>query len=60
MKCCFCGGDAGKYGNDPCAIYWGGKKRRCDKCHLTYVIPARLGARAVVTKIQEVMKEEGC
>ena len=59
MKCCFCGGDAGKYGNDPWPIYWGGKKRCCDKCNLAYVIPARLDARAVVTKIQEAVKEEG-
>ena len=59
MKCCFCGGDAGKYGSDPWPIYWGGKKRCCDECNLTYVIPARLDARAVVTKIQEAVKEEG-
>lgn len=59
MKCCICGGDAGKYGNDPWPIYWGSKKRCCDKCNLTYVIPARLDARSIATKIQEVMKEEG-
>ena len=59
MKCCFCGKDAGKYGNDPWTIYRGKKKRCCDECNLTYVIPARLDARAVVTKIQGAMKEEG-
>ena len=59
MKCCFCGKDAGKYGNDPWPIYWGDMKRCCDECNLTYVIPARLDARAVVTKIQGAVREEG-
>ena len=59
MKCCFCGGDAGKYGNDPWPIYWGSKQRCCDKCNLMYVIPARLDARSIATKIQEVIEGEG-
>lgn len=40
MKCCFCGRDAGEYGNnvDPIEI----EGRACDECNMRYVIPARL------------------
>ena len=59
MRCCICGADVVKYGNNPWPIYWNSNKRCCDKCNFAYVIPARLDARAIATKIQGAMKEEG-
>lgn len=53
MKCCICGADVGKYGNNPWPIYWDNKKRCYDKCNFTYVIPARLEARSVTIKIRK-------
>ena len=53
MKCCICGADVGRYGNNPWPIYWDSKKRCCDKCNFAYVIPARLEARSVASKIKK-------
>ncbi|MHA1868686.1 MAG: hypothetical protein ACTSXD_11635 [Candidatus Heimdallarchaeaceae archaeon] len=39
MKCCFCGKEAGKYGNNAQPIMNG---RCCDKCNEEFVIPVRL------------------
>lgn len=39
MKCCFCGKDAGKYGNNARPLKDG---FCCDHCNSTKVIPARL------------------
>ena len=59
MKCCFCGKDVGTYGFNPWPIYKASEKTCCDRCNCAFVIPARLDARAVVTKIQGAVKEEG-
>lgn len=41
--CCFCGLDAGEYGNNPEPLfYW--PRVCCDGCNLRLVIPARLRA----------------
>ena len=42
MKCCFCGKDAGKYGNNPEPVNTIPGARCCDDCNYEYVIPARL------------------
>lgn len=52
MKCCICGTDVGKYGNNAWPIYWSTKKRCCDRCNFAYVIPARLEARSLQAKGQ--------
>jgi len=41
LKCCLCGGDAGKYGNNAEPVKSG---RCCDVCNSVVVIPARLYA----------------
>ena len=53
MKCCICGTDVGKYGNNAWPIYWSTKKRCCDRCNFAYVIPARLEARSLQCKGQQ-------
>ena len=47
MKCCFCGGDAGKYGNNARPLKDG---FCCDKCNATKVIPARFGVVPIKAK----------
>jgi hypothetical protein len=39
MKCCFCGMDAGEFGNNVSPIHYLGKC--CDKCNLDIVVPLR-------------------
>ena len=39
--CCFCSGDAGKYGNNPEPLMNGSNNSCCDKCNAEKVIPAR-------------------
>ena len=42
MKCCICGGDAGKYGNSPWPV--SGEGVCCDACNMLVVVPARVAA----------------
>ena len=39
MKCCLCGEDAGKYGNNAMPLK---KGICCDRCNYTKVMPVRL------------------
>ena len=51
MKCCICGKEIDKYGNNPDGalgqigqqIIWGEYDRCCDDCNQEYVIPGRIG-----------------
>jgi hypothetical protein len=43
-QCCLCGGNAGKYGNNPAPLPSAGGVC-CELCNFTKVIPVRLGAR---------------
>jgi len=50
MKCCICGKEVGRYGNNPDgaldengkAIVWGEYDRCCDDCNRKYVVPGRI------------------
>lgn len=44
-KCCFCGQDCGKYGNNPAPVNNDPAAVCCDKCNLEIVIPARIKDR---------------
>jgi len=51
MKCCLCGGDAGKYGNNARPLKDG---QCCDNCNATKVIPARLRNDGIVLKAKHI------
>jgi len=41
-KCCFCGNNVGKYGNNPAPLMDGAKWKCCDTCNTSKVLPARI------------------
>ena len=64
MKCAICGGDAGKYGNNPDPILdW--QDRVCNTCNDEIIIPARMGRKYRITTCDgrvldsEAQAEEG-